>query len=298
MQDVITTMREMIQDFHNPFLNQMFDQITHGKMLRSSMVLSIAPHNQMTIKLCAIIELIQLASLLHDDVIDESAIRRGKPSLNVQFGNKNAIMLGDALYAKAFFHLTSFPQEIAQSLSGAVCKLSNGEIYDVFLSQGFNASKEQYFLMIEEKTASLIASSAECAAILAGLESEGYLHYGKCLGIAFQIIDDILDITQSQEVLGKPSMQDFKEGKTTLPYLLLYENLPSLEAKEKLQNLCGKELSLDEKQWILDSMDQYQCIKQSQHLAQEIAKDSLSKLTSSYNPKLKEIINSMIQRSF
>lgn len=297
MQEIIDDIQKLIKDFQNPFLDQMFAQISHGKMLRSSMVLSIAGKNQQSIRLCAIIEFIQLASLLHDDVIDASSMRRGRQSLNALFGNKNAIMLGDALYAKAFYHLCSFSPSIAQSLSNAVCKLSSGEIYDVFLSQGFNPSKEKYFLMIEEKTASLIASSAECAALLAGFESEAYFHYGKCLGIAFQIIDDVLDLTQSQEILGKPAMSDFREGKTTLPYLLLFESLPQDERKI-LHNLCGKNLSSQEEEWISQRMQEYDCIKKSQHLAQEIAKDALSKLKSPYNPKLEEMIQSMICRSF
>ncbi|MCE3046822.1 polyprenyl synthetase family protein [Helicobacter kayseriensis] len=297
MSEIIEVMQKLIKDFQNPFLEQMFSQISHGKMLRSSMVLAIAGKNQQSIELCAIIELIQLASLLHDDVIDESMIRRGQKSINASYGSKSAVMLGDALYAKAFYHLTFFDSLIAQSLSNAVCRLSSGEIYDVFLAQSFNPSKEKYCLMIEEKTASLIASSAECAAILAGLDAKDYFHYGKCLGIAFQIIDDILDITQPQEVLGKPAMNDFKEGKTTLPYLFLFEALDH-EGRERLQGLCGKELNQDEKKWIKDHLEKYSCIEKSQQLAIGIAKDSLVKIKNPYNPALKEMIDAMIQRSF
>lgn len=298
MSEIIEVMQRLIRDFQNPFLEQMFSQISHGKMLRSSMVFAIAGKSQQSIELCAIIELIQLASLLHDDVIDESTIRRGKKSINTSYGNKSAVMLGDALYAKAFYYLTFFDSLIAQSLSNAVCRLSSGEIYDVFLSQSFNPSKEKYDLMIEEKTASLIASSAECAAILVGLDdAEGYFHYGKCLGIAFQIIDDVLDITQPQEILGKPAMNDFREGKTTLPYLFLFEALDQ-EGRERLQGLCGKELNQDEKKWIKDHLEKYFCIEKSQQLAIEIANDSLKRLKNPYNPKLKEMIDAMIQRSF
>lgn len=297
MQEIISEIENLVQEFENPFLEKMFGYISQGKMLRSSLVLAIAGKTEQSIRLCAIVELIQLASLLHDDVIDESSMRRGKSSINSIFENKSAIMLGDALYAKAFFHLSSFPAPIAQSLSHSVCQLSSGEIYDVFLSQAFNPSKEKYFLMIEQKTASLIASSAECAAILANLEREEYFHYGKCLGLAFQIIDDILDLTQSQEVLGKPSMSDFREGKTTLPYLFLFESL-DLEDKERLQSLCAKNLSTKEENWIREKMKEKGSIEKSKHFAHKIAKDSLSMFKNPCNPKLISIIDSMLERSF
>lgn len=297
MEEIIQEIEKLVAEFENPFLQEMFSQISHGKMLRSSLILAIAGKSEKSIRLCAIVELIQLASLLHDDVIDESQMRRGKKSLNACFGSKNAVMLGDALYSKAFYHLASFPLSIAQSLSSAVCKLSSGEIYDVCLSQSFNFSIDQYYTMIEEKTASLIASSAECSAILAGLESDSYFHYGKCLGIAFQIIDDLLDVTQTQEVLGKPAMSDFKEGKMTLPYLLLYEKLDAF-GKKKLQEMRGKELSQEEERWIKEKMQENKSIEESRNLALEIANDSLSKLKKPYNSKLKEVIETMLERSF
>lgn len=297
MREIIQEIENLIAEFKNPFLGEMFSQISHGKMLRSSLVLAIAGKSKESLRLCAIIELIQLASLLHDDVIDESQMRRGKASLNACFGSKNAVMLGDALYSKAFYYLASFPTPIAQSLSNAVCKLSSGEVYDVCLSQSFNASIDQYYTMIEEKTASLIASSAECSAILAGLDGDAYFHYGKCLGIAFQIIDDLLDLTQTQEILGKPAMSDFKEGKMTLPYLLLYEKLGEKD-KEKLKKMWQKELLKEEEQWIKQKMQEHQSIQKSRDIAFQFANDSLSKLKKPYNPKLKEVIESMLERSF
>lgn len=297
MIDVIETIEGHIAEFENPFLQEMWAQISHGKLLRSSLILAIAGKNEQSIKLSAIIELIQLASLLHDDVIDGSQMRRGREAINARFGNQNAIMLGDALYAKAFYHLASFPTPIAKSVSHAVCKLSSGEIYDVFLSSSFNPSLERYYTMIEEKTASLIASSAECSAILAGLESQDYFHYGKCLGVAFQIVDDILDITQSQEILGKPAMSDFRDGKMTLPYLLLYERLDACQ-QDRLQNLCGKELSAQEEQWIRQEMQEMRILEESHRIAEQFGRDSIVGLKGSFNPKLEEIIQSILKRSF
>lgn len=297
LQRICEDLDSLVAEFKNPHLQELFSQISCGKMLRSRLILSIAGESKESLRLCSIIELIQLASLLHDDVIDDSLMRRGKQSLNALYGDKNAIMLGDALYSKAFYHLCSFPPKIAQSVSNAVCLLSSGEIRDVFLSQSFNPSMQEYLLMIEEKTASLIATSAKSAALLVGLDEEAYFHYGLCLGIAFQIIDDVLDITQSEEVLGKPSMNDFKEGKTTLPYIKLYHSLPKNE-QERLISLHRKELNGEQKQWLFESFEKYGSIKESIEVAKQYAQSATSKLQKGYNPKLDEVIEAMIQRSF
>lgn len=297
LEKIQERLSSLVVEFENPFLQELFSKISCGKMLRSRLILSIAGESEESHELCAIIELIQLASLLHDDVIDDSLMRRGRESINALYGDKNAIMLGDALYSKAFFHLCSFSPKIAKSVSNAVCLLSSGEVRDVFLSKGFNDSIQDYLLMIEEKTASLIASSAQSAALLVGLDEEAYYHYGLCLGIAFQIVDDVLDITQSDEVLGKPSMNDFKEGKTTLPYIKLYHCLPPKE-QEKLVSLHAKEISTEQKEWLLSSFEKYNCIQESVAMAKQYAQSATSKLQKGYNPKLDEMIEAMIQRSF
>lgn len=297
LQKVQESMATLIKEFDNPYLQELFSQISSGKMLRSRLILAIAGESEESVKLSSIIELIQLASLLHDDVIDDSTMRRGKESLNALYGNKNAIMLGDALYSKAYYHLLSLPTKVAQCVSNSVCLLSSGEIRDVFMAKSFNPSMQEYILMIEEKTASLIASSAKASASLAGLDEEAYHHYGLCLGIAFQIIDDILDITQSDEVLGKPSMSDFREGKTTLPYIKLYHSLPQNE-REELVALHCKALDEKQKEWLFERFRKYGSIEESIKLAKQYAQSATSRLQKGYNPKLDEMIDAMIQRSF
>ena len=297
LQRIEKEIASMVGEFDNPYIQRLFSQISSGKMLRSRLILAIAGESRESIKLCSIIELIQLASLLHDDVIDEALKRRGKESLNALYGDKNAIMLGDSLYSKAYYHLLSLPTKVAQCVSNSVCLLSSGEIRDVFLSKSFNPSIQEYLLMIEEKTASLIASSAKSAASLVGLNEEAYYHYGLCLGIGFQIVDDVLDITQSEQVLGKPSMSDFREGKTTLPYIKLYHSLPQDEREELVALHCK---SLDEKQkkWLFERFERCGSIKESIEVAKQYAQSATSKLQKGYNPKLDEMIEAMIQRSF
>jgi len=185
--------------------------------------------------------MIHAASLLHDDVIDNATQRRGVKSINAIFGDKSAIMVGDILYSKAFYELVDFDRDIAKSISNAVVLLSIGERKDVYLSEKFNPDIELYKEMIYQKTAVLIESASEVAAILAGKDREIYKRYGRNLGVAFQMIDDILDIISDSKTLGKPALSDFKEGKTTLPYIYLYNELDS-KGKEKLSTTGERDL--------------------------------------------------------
>lgn len=303
-QKIATLMQEFIKDSHNAILLAQFDKLSTGKMLRSKLLLTISGESDEALRLCAIIELIQSASLLHDDVIDNARVRRAKPSINALFGNKNAIMLGDALYSKAFFELASFGTKIAQSIADSVFRLSIGEIEDVAMSECFNDNEERYIQMCADKTASLIAASAECGAILCGLDSQKYRIYGLNLGIAFQIVDDILDITQSAEVLGKPAMSDFSEGKATLPYILFSQRADKKEL-DTLLSLYKRELSTKEQQWIRDVFLRYNCVNDCITLAKEYANKAIECIQSVQDPRAKEvnarlegIVTNMIQREF
>ena len=157
-------------------------------MLRSKLILKIAGVNEESIKLCAIVEMIHAASLLHDDVIDEADTRRGQPSVNALYDNKTSIMFGDILYSRAFTELSQMDKRVAYTISNAVTLLSIGEMIDVDLTNSFNKSYDLYLDMIYKKTASLIEASAKAAAILAGLDENKYALYGKNLGVAVETI--------------------------------------------------------------------------------------------------------------
>src|SRR5574344_1931886 len=229
---------------------ELLTKISTGKMLRSKLILKIAGVNPESIKLCAVVEMIHAASLLHDDVIDDANTRRGKPSINALYDNKTSIMFGDILYSRAFTELSQMHKEVAYHISNAVTELSIGEMMDVDLTQSFNSSYDKYLTMIYKKTASLIEASARSAAILIGCDSEKYASYGKNLGLAFQMIDDILDITQDSQTLGKPAMLDFVEGKVTIPYLYLYDRV---DDKDYLKSLYKKKWNKVESNWIKES---------------------------------------------
>lgn len=285
---------ELIKDCGYQRALDMFENISSGKKLRSKLILKIAGENQISLKLCAVIELIHLASLLHDDVIDDSTIRRGKPSINALFGSKNAIMLGDILYSKGFYEIVSLNPQIAKIISKAVLDLSIGEMMDVDLGSKFSPNLDEYLKMIELKTAVLIEAAARSAAIIAKLDERSYGIYGKNLGLAFQIVDDILDIVSDENKLGKPAFNDYKEGKTTLPYILLYNAL-SADNKEILKGLWGKDLDDKEIRWIKDKFSEFNIVEKSKEFAKELGYKAISSVS---DESLREIVSSMIDREF
>lgn len=274
----------------------LLDKLATGKMLRSKLILKIAGVSDESIKLCAIVEMIHAASLLHDDVIDEANTRRGKPSVNALFDNKTAIMFGDILYSRAFTELTLMDKRVAYTISNSVTQLSIGEMLDVDLANTFNTSYDKYLDMIYKKTGSLIEAAAKAAAIVAGLDENKYALYGKNLGVAFQMIDDILDITQDSQTLGKPAMLDFVEGKVTIPYLLLHERL---ENKTKLEALYKKELSAEESLWIKEQMNITKALEDSITQAKEIGNIAINAVKDEKDSEtLVFIMKAMIEREF
>jgi octaprenyl-diphosphate synthase len=289
-------MRESVASL-DAYSLSLYDKLPAGKRLRAKLILKIADNSATAVKLASIVELIHAASLLHDDVIDDADTRRGIASINAVFGNKTAIMLGDILYSKGFSELTSFSQEISKTISNAVTMLSIGELMDMELSKSLNLNQELYFDMIYKKTAVLIEAAAKSAAILSDKDSEAFALYGKNLGLAFQIIDDVLDITMDSQTLGKPALHDFEEGKTTLPYLYLFESLDEDE-REKLQGMYKKCLKEDEKVWIQEMMRRHQAIEKSVQLAQKLGYEALEAIKKEQSSDLESVIKNMIEREF
>jgi octaprenyl-diphosphate synthase len=288
---------QFITELEDREVSTLYAKLPSGKRLRAKLILKIAGQNLAAVKTAAIVEMIHAASLLHDDVIDDAYTRRNKPSLNALYGNKTAIMLGDVLYSKGFFELNNINAEVAKIVSNAVVQLSLGELGDVSLSKVFNTDKEAYLKMIYQKTASLIEASAGAAALLAGKPKEAYLTYGRNLGLAFQMIDDILDITQDAATLGKPALHDFVEGKTTLPYIYLYEALQGDEQR-KLQSLHAKVLSTEEQRWIQAKMKEHKIIEKSYTEAKGLIEEAIVLMNKQGEDSLTGIAREMIEREF
>ena len=288
---------QFVADLNDKEVSGLYAKLPHGKRLRAKLILKIAGTGLSVVKTAAIVEMIHAASLLHDDVIDDADTRRSKPSLNALYGNKTAIMLGDILYSKGFLELNNISPEVAKTISNAVVQLSLGELKDVSLSKTFNLDKKIYLEMIYQKTASLMEASAGAAALLAGKSQADYMTYGRNLGLAFQMIDDILDITADEATLGKPALHDFVEGKTTLPYIYLYEVL-DVEAQAKLKSMHAKVLNKEEQKWILEQMRTHQIIEKSFFEARELVEEAIELMNHHGEEALSSIAMAMIERDF
>ena len=288
---------QFIADLDDKEVTALYTKLPQGKRLRAKLILKIAGSRLSVVKTAAVVEMIHAASLLHDDVIDDADTRRSKPSLNALYGNKTAIMLGDILYSKGFLELNNISPEVSKMVSNAVVQLSLGELKDVSLSKTFNTDKDVYLKMIYQKTASLMEASAGAAALLAGKEKDAYMTYGRNLGLAFQMIDDILDITMDSETLGKPALHDFEEGKTTLPYIYLYEAMDATDA-ERLKALHRKKLTVDEQNWIKQKMGEYQIVEKSFAEAKVLVNEAITLMSTRGEEALSGIAMAMIERDF
>ena len=201
-----------------------------GKRLRPLLTLAAARmagyRGRRHVALAACVEFIHTATLLHDDVVDESALRRGQASANALFGNKASVLVGDFLFARAFQLMVSDGSlEVLRILSEAAATIAEGEVLQLITQNDTATTEAQYLAVIEGKTAALFAAATEVGAVVAdrpGFEQAALRAYGHNLGVAFQLIDDALDYSAEQERLGKTVGDDFREGKITLPVLLAF----------------------------------------------------------------------------
>jgi octaprenyl-diphosphate synthase len=295
MDRVEVEIARLIKEIDYDEVTRLFSMLSGGKRLRAKLILKIASTHKKAPLLAAIVELIHAASLLHDDVIDEATLRRGVASVNATDGSKTAVMLGDILYSKAFTELVEFDKEIASVVASSVTALSKGEMMDVKMAEEFNSDEKTYLDMLYLKTATLIEAAATSAAILASKDRSSHAIYGRNLGLSFQIIDDILDITSDESTLGKPALNDFVEGKCTLPYIYLYEEL-GLDDKERLKNLHAKELDKDDGLWIKQKMKEHKSVEKSFVLAKKLSDEAMQAIKD--DKELVGILETMIKRSY
>jgi all-trans-nonaprenyl-diphosphate synthase len=211
-----------------------------GKQLRPAVVLLIAratmADGEITARhrrLAEITEMIHTASLVHDDVLDESETRRGIPTVHSSFNNRIAVLAGDFLFAQSSWYLANLDNlEVVKLLSKVIMDLAEGEIQQGLSRFDSDLTFEAYLEKSYCKTASLLANSGKAAGILSGIARDRVdqlFEYGRHLGLAFQIVDDILDFTESSETLGKPAASDLRSGHLTAPVLYALEEQPSLE---------------------------------------------------------------------
>jgi octaprenyl-diphosphate synthase len=198
-----------------------------GKRLRPALLLlmsgALDDHHAHRHTLAAVVEFIHTATLLHDDVVDESTLRRGRETANERFGNAASVLVGDFLYSRAFQMMVDVNNmRVMQVLSDATNVIAEGEVLQLMNMRDASLSETDYLRVIRSKTAKLFEASARLAPILAGADTQTEAicaTYGQALGTAFQVIDDVLDYEGKADELGKNLGDDLREGKVTLPII-------------------------------------------------------------------------------
>jgi octaprenyl-diphosphate synthase len=201
-----------------------------GKRLRPMLTLASASllgyPGTRHFKLAAAVEFIHTATLLHDDVVDGSGMRRGKRTANLIWGNPASVLVGDFLFSRAFeLMVEDGSLRVLKILSHASAVIAEGEVEQLTTQRRIETDEEQYLTIISAKTAALFAAACRIAPVVAEADEEAEFaleRYGKYLGIAFQLVDDVLDYGSEQDVMGKAAGDDFRDGKVTLPVILAY----------------------------------------------------------------------------
>jgi octaprenyl-diphosphate synthase len=202
-----------------------------GKLVRPTLLLLAnevgGSPSERAVDLAAVVELVHVATLVHDDAVDHSVRRRGMPTVNARWTHQVAVIMGDFLYSRALTELARLGDvEAVQILGSAANRMTVGEMRQLMAHDALDASESDYELLCECKTASLMAAACELGALVGCPEYRGPLRaYGYQLGMAFQVTDDLLDYTASSRVMGKPSGQDLREHKVTLPLIAALRRL-------------------------------------------------------------------------
>jgi len=201
-----------------------------GKRLRPMLTLASARlcnyEGKQHVLLAACVEFIHTATLLHDDVVDDSVLRRGSPTANALWGNQSSVLVGDFLFSRAFQLMVEVGSlKMLGILSEAAARIAEGEVLQLLTTNDTGTTEDAYLDVIMAKTAPLFAAACRVGAVMAGRsreEEDALTSYGRNLGIAFQLVDDVLDYSAREATLGKTIGDDFREGKITLPVVLAY----------------------------------------------------------------------------
>lgn len=286
-----------------PLINKVISYIfsSGGKRLRpaflilSSKMCGYTGNND--IMLSVVIEYIHTATLLHDDVIDGAKYRRNKISANGKYGNDIAVLCGDFMYSRGYIILTEYGnKEIQKLLSATAMKMSEGEVIQLLKTADINISMEDYIQIIERKTAVLFSAACEIGGRLSNLDEEKcnlLSNFGKELGIAFQMSDDILDYLGDPKVTGKNNGTDLNEGKLTLPVILLLK-LANNEEKSRISDIfISEDKNNDDLQFITNLMEKYNIKDKSEEIMINYINKAIDNLETFPNSQYKDALTSL-----
>ena len=284
---------------------------TGGKRLRALLTLGTAKlcgytKGSRDVNLAACVELIHSATLMHDDVIDEGEVRRGKETLNRVWNNHSSVLVGDYLLSRCFEMMVEDGNiEVLKLLSSTSSKIAQGEVLQLQHKGEVDMLEETYLKIISAKTAELFAAATKVGAILSNSnkkEKDALEFYGRNLGLTFQIADDTLDYNAELKLFGKKIGQDFFEGKITLPIILLYQKL-EIEEKNNLINMFSKDTrDKDDLDKTIASINKHKIINECYQKAQHYINLASNSLSVFEDTKEKEILKNLttfsLSRSF
>ena len=287
-----------MQSEHAPLISDISSHLisSGGKRLRPLLTLASGQlcgyKGSRIIKLAATVEFIHTATLLHDDVVDESDKRRGKSSVNILWDNSSSVLVGDYLFARSFQLMTEVGRlDILEVLSDASAKIAEGEVLQLTAAENIATSEEVYYKIVKGKTAALFAASLEVGAMLADADPKiraSLYEYGDALGTSFQIADDILDFVGNDEQVGKNVGDDFRERKLTLPIIHAISRASERELefwRRTLEDGDQDKNDFDDALRILNETSSIDYAKKTAINLSQKAKETLSILPNSYLKK-------------
>tara|TARA_B100001540_G_C15799099_1_gene639094 strand:+ start:376 stop:1422 length:1047 start_codon:yes stop_codon:yes gene_type:complete len=281
-----------------------------GKRLRPMLTLAATRlcgyEGNRHIQLAACVEFIHSATLLHDDVVDESDLRRGVDTANAVWGNKPSVLVGDFLFSRSFELMTADGSlDILRILSKASSVIAEGEVLQLMTANDTETTEDSYMDVIAAKTAALFAAACEIGAVIADrpqAEADALESYGKNLGIVFQLIDDVLDYSAEQGTLGKSVGDDFREGKITLPIVLAFRRGDTTERqfwRRTMEDLEQTDTDLEHAMTLLEKHNALaDTVDRARHYG-KIARDALAIFPKSpLKQALADIVDFCIERAY
>lgn len=304
-EEILTRMRSEVE-----LIPELADYLisSGGKRLRPMLTLAAAKlcgfDGRSHIALAAAVEFIHTATLLHDDVVDGSELRRGKQAANLVYGNQASVLVGDFLFSRSFqLMVTSGHLRVLDILSNAAAVIAEGEVLQLATANNTATTEDTYLEVIQAKTAALFAAATQVGAVVAArpdAEEEALESYGRNLGIAFQLVDDALDYSGNQAKLGKSVGDDFREGKITLPVVLAFRRGSDDERafwKRTMEKMEQTDADLEEAMKLLEKHGTVDAtIERARHYG-AIAKDALAIFPESETREvLQELVEFVISR--
>ncbi|EKD41184.1 MAG: hypothetical protein ACD_73C00812G0007 [uncultured bacterium] len=272
-----------------PFIDGVVNYVIHngGKRLRPLLTILSSKmggyQGAHSISIGAAIEFMHTASLLHDDVVDNANLRRGRPTINIKWGNQVCVLVGDFFYCRAMDILVKQgDMKILRVVTDAITTTTEGEIFEIIKSNDPATTEDDYLKIISYKTAALIGSACQAGAILGSISEDFELalkDYGQYLGMAFQLMDDVLDYTSTEEEFGKANGTDLREGKLTLPLIVALKKSTENEATFIKNALMGDVLEKTAFNQVFELISKYDGINETTKLAQSYVQKAKDKLT-------------------